>query len=116
MIKSLHFFVLFAFLAGIIAPACGFAWGGKYSVVEICTTEGIESRVVQGEERPSKPHASEQCQFCFAHANLKIFLPDVAAHEAIIFIRAKTQFQHYDQLFLSRLSRDHAARAPPVFV
>lgn len=116
MTKSLHFFVLFSFLIGIIAPACGFAWGGKYSVIEICTTEGIESRVVKGEQQPTKPHASEQCQFCFAHANLKSFLPDVKTLELTAFIFTKTQFQHYDLLFLSRLSRDHAARAPPVFV
>lgn len=111
-----HFFVLFAFLVGIIAPACGFAWNGKYSVIEICTTEGIESRVVKNDEQPEKSHISEQCQFCFAQANLKSFLPEVKTIEKTQFTYQKTQFQQFETVFLSRRTNDHAARAPPAFI
>jgi len=114
MKKGLHFIVLITFLVGVLAPDCGFAWGGKFSVVEICTTEGIESRIVEGKQDPNTQHASEQCQFCFAQA--KALIPDLQTFETQISVFAKVQFQHYKALLLSRLSNDHAARAPPTFI
>ena len=52
--KLCHFFILTAFLLGIIAPACGFAWNGKFSVIEICTAKGIEQKIVSNDDLPPK--------------------------------------------------------------
>jgi len=118
--KYAHIFVLLAFLGGIIAPACGFAWGGKYSVVEICTTEGIESRVVNNDQQPENSdfptHFEEQCQFCFAQTNLTAFLPHNEHIETAFFIKDKIRFRHYDALLQSHLTRDNIARAPPILI
>ena len=120
MIKQLHLFVLISFLLGIVAPACGFAWGnnggGKYSVVEICTAQGIENRVVESEDQQNTPMMAEQCEFCFASANLKSFLPSTTSFETVFFeyLKAKTY-----SVYISNdkfLSFDHTPRAPPVFV
>jgi hypothetical protein len=111
-----HFFVLLAFLAGIIAPACGFAWGGKYSVVEICTTKGIESRIVENNQQPDKSHYEEQCQFCFSQGNLNPLLPHNQNIETAFFINEKIKFRHYEVIFQSHLTQDNTARAPPVFI
>lgn len=120
MTKQLHFFVLFAFLVGIIAPACGFAWGGKYSVIEICTAQGLESRVVDNDldnqDQPKKSHIKEQCQFCFAQAHLKNITPVILAVADPLFDIQKTQYNHFEEIFLARVSYDYAARAPPILV
>lgn len=106
----LHIFILLAFVMGIIAPACGFAWGGKYSVVEICTTDGIESRVVENEEQEHAPSMSEDCAFCFASANIKSFLPHHNAVEKIHFSAEKIRFQQFEIVYLSRISKSSPAR------
>lgn len=116
MKKGLHIAVLLAFLVGVIAPACGFVWGGKYSVIEICTAQGMESRVVSNEDQPQKPHYEEQCQFCFAQANIKSFLSVSVELEQRLGVFERVQFGQYQEILLSRLSQDHAARAPPAFV
>lgn len=116
MKKGLHIAVLLAFLVGVIAPACGFAWGGKYSVVEICTAQGMESRIVENEEDPSLPHYEEQCQFCFAQANIKSFLSVSVELEQRLSVFERVQFGQYQEILLSRLSHDNAARAPPAFI
>jgi len=122
MKKGLHFIVLTTFLVGVLAPACGFSWGpnggGQYSVVEICTTQGIESRVVQNEEEPTNNpiNYEEQCQFCFSSANLNALIPDLQAFETHLFVFEKARFHDYEIILLSRLTHDHAARAPPVFI
>lgn len=115
-----HFFVLLAFLAGIIAPACSFAWGGigagKFSVVEICTAQGIESRIVENDQDPERPMAHEQCQFCFAQANFQSLMPVLAQFEQKIVAIERLKLRHYQAILFSRLSQGHAARAPPLFV
>lgn len=116
MKKGLHIAVLIAFLVGVIAPACGFVWGGKYSVIEICTAQGIESRVVNNDDLPKSPHFEEQCQFCFSQANLKSLMPVLILIEKQKTVRERAQFSQYQDIVLSRLSQDHAARAPPAAV
>lgn len=120
MKKGLHFIVLITFLVGVLAPACGFSWGNngnsKFSVVEICTTEGIENRIVEGEQDPNPEHASEQCQFCFAQAKLDYALFGLKTFQSALSIRETDQARHYEVFLLSRLSNDHAARGPPAFI
>lgn len=112
----LHILIMTAFLGGIIAPACGFAWGGQFSVIEICTAKGMESRVVNNEsERPSHK-LSEQCQFCFAHANVMSFLPASLKMALVEFVQEKQKFQAYEIIFLSHLNIQSAPRGPPIFV
>lgn len=68
---DLRLFVLLTFVLGFLGPACNFLWGGQYSVVEICTTFGIEKRVVQNDEQPDEPSsAKKECPFCFQSANM----------------------------------------------
>ncbi len=110
-----HFFVLLAFLVGVIAPACGFSWSGKYSVIEICTSQGMESRIVSKEGQPKAPHVEKQCQFCFAQANLKSFLPVSMILERNLVIFERIKRRQYQAVLIFHLSRDHAARAPPLF-
>ena len=112
----LHIFILLAFVLGIIAPACGFAWGGKYSVVEICTTDGIENRVVENEEQEHTPSMSEDCAFCFASANVKDFLPNHNAIEKIHFNAEQIRFRQFEIVYLSRVSNSNHTRAPPASV
>ena len=73
MRNIVHFIVIFTFALGIIAPACGFAWSGKYSVIEICTANGYEARIVANDEEPNTPNhqMSDQCQFCFSNAHFE---------------------------------------------
>lgn len=118
MIKTLHILTIIAFMAGIIAPACGFAWGGKYSVIEICTDQGIESRIVAENETPSDeaPMAKDQCQFCFANAHINALIPashvDIARENHALSL----QFALYEAMLLSRLTSHEQPRGPPNFV
>ena len=104
-----------AFLGGIIAPACGFAWGGKYSVIEICTAQGFETKIVDNDQDQPQ-HIADQCQFCFANAHLTSFLPKTTNIETVVFYTNKIRFNQYETVFLSRVQHDHAARAPPSIV
>ena len=120
MKSSLHIFVAFAFLTGILAPACGFSWGGKYSVVEICTTEGIEQRVVDNGQQPDNngdptPTMKDNCAFCFASANVKFFAPENISLEKLQFSAEKIRFNLYETIYLSRASVSGQPRAPPFF-
>ena len=112
----LHIFILLAFVLGIIAPACGFAWGGKYSVVEICTLDGIESRVVENEQKEHAPSMGEDCAFCFASTNVKNFLPNHNAVEKIHFSAEKIRFRQFEIVYLSHTSKSDPARAPPTSI
>ena len=117
MKNSLHIFVLIAFLLGIIAPACGFMWGGAYSVIEICTAQGLESRVIADNQQPDHPpQTKKQCDFCFQSANLTAYLPKMAALEKISFQSTKIRFSSYKTVLLSRGTSKNSARAPPVFI
>ncbi len=112
-----HFIVVFTFSLSIIAPACGFSWGGnQYSAIEICTANGIETKLVQNEEQPSDTHFKEQCQFCFAntHVDKTITLAiSVLKQESD---QTKQRFTLYEDTFLSRQSSPISARGPPAFV
>ena len=119
MKQTLHIIVLTAFLGGIIAPACGFAWGGKYSVIEICTAQGLESRIVDNDSNSDNNPAqkmADQCQFCFSQAHLSAFLVNERVLEQAYFAAEKIRFNLYKTIYLSRRHSDHAARAPPAFV
>ena len=66
MNKNIHLITLLAFIISLLAPACGFAWGGKYSVVDICTTEGIERKVIadNSDDQNVPVQTKDDCQFC----------------------------------------------------
>lgn len=118
MKQALHILIAIAFLGSIIAPACGFSWGGKYSVVDICTSEGIESKIVANDENSDDEHQQmvDQCQFCFSHANLSGLVPVSTTIEALVFYGDKIRKNQYESVYLSRQQGDHAARAPPANV
>ena len=112
-----HSVILLCFLAGVLAPACGFSWGGKYSVVEICTSQGIEQRVVDATPEDDSDPAqtmAEKCQFCFATANMKAFLPaDLAMAQATVSVQ-KQRVERYTLIVLSRPTSHEEPRGPPV--
>jgi hypothetical protein len=114
----LHIFILIAFLAGIIAPACGFMWGGQYSVIEICTAQGIETRIVANEDQPSAPmpNMANDCAFCFASANMVSFLPEATAIERQAFRAEKIRFGQYENIVLARLNTNISSRGPPAVI
>lgn len=116
--RSAHILILIAFVMGVLAPACGFSWNGKFSLVEICTTEGIEMKVVENGSSPNTPQhqASDDCQFCFQNAHL---IADVTimqtAHHPHYGKIAKIVHAH-EILYRQILSQYHTARGPPSFV
>ncbi len=120
--KLCHFFILTAFLLGIIAPACGFAWNGKFSIIEICTAKGIEQKVVSNDDLPSKhpsdpaDHAQKECQFCFQNNNLvaNIILPTQITHPK--FSIENRVYAFHDTVYKHILSQYHSARAPPSYI
>jgi hypothetical protein len=116
----LHILVLVAFLGGIIAPACGFLWGGNFSVIEICTTNGIENRIVADNQDSNDTAPNHQktdnCQFCFTQAHLASQLVPVIIFESVFFQNEKLRFEQYEENYLLHLHNDYAARAPPTFV
>lgn len=119
MKNSLHIFVLTAFLLSVIAPACGFSWGGKFSVIEICTAQGIETRVVENDQNPDDQPShqmADQCQFCFASANLTNFLPEAIAAEKIKATAEKARFRAYEISYLSHVTSHEEPRGPPTLV
>ncbi len=116
MTQKLHIIVLLAFLGGIIAPACGFMWGGNYSVIEICTASGIENRVVTNEDQPDTPQTQDQCEFCFTNAKLdSYFLPSNAANK-IAFHADKHRFQQYQDIVTAKYQTNISSRGPPSFI
>lgn len=116
MAQKLHILLLISFLGGIIAPACGFAWGGNFSVVEICTTEGIETRLIESDEKPADPKAEGQCEFCFTQANLTTFLPKAQNLEKIAYASEKIRFGQYQDIVLSKYQSNISSRGPPSFI
>lgn len=72
MNKKIHLITLLAFLLGLLAPACGFAWGGKYNVVDICTTAGIETKIIadSSDEQNTPSTVKDDCQFCSNAQNI----------------------------------------------
>lgn len=108
--------VILSFMLGFITPACGFMWGGKYSVIEICTDQGIEQRVVRNKDNPNKPNhskAENTCDFCFQNANLSAYL--ISTHTDILSIynmRVTTLFNHQNIVALT-INKTHLARGPP---
>ena len=117
MRNYLHILTLIAFLGGVIAPACGFSWGGNFSVIEICTAQGFETRVINNEETPDAPTPTMggDCQFCFANANLTSFLPENISVEVRYAYAEKITYSLYEVILLSRTTRNGQPRAPPIF-
>ena len=126
MIKTLHILTLTAFMLGIIAPACGFAWGNnggnnagnaQYSLIEICGAQGIETRLVKNEDAPEAPsHIIDQCEFCFANANFIGLLMDNPNSNLYASYTAKLKHALYeDRLFTRYISHAHP-RGPPSLV
>ncbi len=119
MKNYLHILALSAFLLSIIAPACGFMWGGKYNVIEICTAQGIETRVVESDQSSDKTpdhQMADQCQFCFASANLSGFLPESIKMEEVKSTTDKIRFHLYEISALSRITSHEEPRGSPTLV
>ncbi len=113
----LHFAVIFTFALGIIAPACGFAWGGStYSVIEICTNNGIEKIAVK-DETPSGDHQTQDpCQFCFNHTHLTKDFVSPQTVTLLVNFTTHQYFQTYQTALLQALHHDYQSRAPPAFL
>ena len=116
-----YFLILIAFLTGVIAPACGFSWNGKFSLVEICTTEGIEMKVIDNNSAPSGPstphqQASKDCQFCFQNNHVTAHITAIQMIESPIFTLTKNILNTHDILYRQILSQYHTARGPPSVV
>lgn len=109
--------ILLSFLIGFIAPACGFSWGGKYSVIEICTTQGIESRIVENNNNQGDhEQTTEQCQFCFQNAHLKdYFLPPSTFIDDFQALQ-RVQVNQYYSALLNRVYSPQNPRGPPSFI
>ena len=119
MRQTLCLFILISFVGGIIAPACDFLWGEKYSVIEICTLNGLETRVVGNDQSPSDdqaPSIDRNCEFCFQNANFAGHIPTAATIEKLGFSALKLRFQSYETALLSRTTSQHSARGPPSLV
>jgi len=112
--------IILSFMLGFIAPACGFMWGGQYSVIEICTTQGIEQRIVLNDTNPTQPNhdheqSTEECEFCYKNANLGSYLLNSNIITALIFEqKTKITFARQNKL-AEALSTVHLARGPPSF-
>ncbi|NQZ13830.1 MAG: hypothetical protein HRT94_03245 [Alphaproteobacteria bacterium] len=115
-----HIFVLLSFLVGVIAPACGLSWGGKYSVIEICTADGWENRIVEnnqsGTPSNSDHSAKEQCQFCIQTSLLKnMILP--SSNTLMMMGKAeRIQISRYQTLRDEYAQSLYNPRAPPFLV
>lgn len=120
MRKITQIFILISFLTGVIAPACGFSWGGHFSVIEICTSDGIKSIVVNNSKDSEKnfpnEKTSKQCQFCFQHANLKAFTPNIIQVEKLISTTEHIKLVQYKTIFLNIHQTPQIPRAPPKLI
>ncbi len=120
MRQTLYITILIAFLGGIIAPACGFMWGGqglhKYNVIEICTLDGIESRLVANEELPDAPKTADQCEFCFTNANLMAFFAESSRIERLAYRAEKLRYGQYTDIVLAKYHSNISSRGPPSFI
>jgi hypothetical protein len=120
MRKLTQLFILISFLVGVIAPACGFSWSGKFSVIEICTAQGIESRIVENSQNDQndapKHQISELCQFCFQNAHLKDTLPSPQQiNTTFVSIERATSAQ-YETFILNNWRRSQTLRGPPALI
>ncbi len=93
-------FLIVVFTLGIVSPACAKLWDGEQmSVLEICTSKGIQKIAVNGEELPSGGQSSDKdgCTFCqtynaaltsvdinFVLENVKYQLPEITAQDRLI--------------------------------
>ncbi len=122
MNKFPHFLVILALLVGVIAPACGFAWGNnQYSVIEICTAQGIENRLVENENvenenTPNEPHLYESCAFCFAQNNQDDL--DIISERALFqyVTTHKIKARQFDIARLAKSRTPQSPRAPPTLI
>ena len=117
MRNIVHFIAIFTFVLGIVAPACGFAWGGissdgQYSVIEICSANGYESRIVKNDKDTPEHETKEPCQFCFANTYLNDLVP-ILVTERFYSYQAQYIFNQYEIAFLSRSTSHEQPRGPP---
>ena len=78
---GLFLLTLTAFIAAQLALACAFNWGGQARAVEICTTFGIETRLVPEDGAPLSDNKTAQsaCPFCFQAAHVAVHPPQPPA-------------------------------------
>lgn len=117
MKNYLHILTLTAFLLGVIAPACGFAWGGTLNVIELCTDKGIEFRIIANNKQKDKnpvPMVADECQFCFTNTTLTNFLPENVSIKIKYNNTEKQQYSLYEVVLLSHSTRSKKSRAPPI--
>jgi hypothetical protein len=112
-----HAFIILGLLCAAFGPACQFLWGGQYSIVEICTAQGIEKQIVQSDETPPFPEqAKNDCAFCLQQAHANALMPDTKNPAMVANpVRQTVSFTaiSYDAPLLWR---DQNPRGPPVFV
>lgn len=125
MNNFITFITVITFTLGIIAPACGFAWNkNDYSVIEICTVNGIENRIVSNDEAPNNApnnvpaehQTSEQCQFCFAQNNLEAHKAPSSLVLNSEFVAQKIKAVQFETTFLSKTRSPQSTRAPPALL
>ncbi|MEM9470246.1 MAG: hypothetical protein AAF988_08800 [Pseudomonadota bacterium] len=113
-----HILILIAFLGGILAPACGFSWGENFSIIEICTAQGTENRIVGSNDNEKEHHhqITEQCPFCFQQNNFKIVLLPSAQQEKEHSALLKAKTSTFKTTYLSKIKSPQTLRGPPSFL
>lgn len=119
MRKPVLFLAILTFFLGVIAPGCGFAWSGKYTVLEICSGADVVRIVLDENGAPvEQPNHTEKekCPYCFQYQNLAF---DVPQHSEIYvsYILQAQQYQHfYLNLVKTYTHTPLQARAPPALI
>ena len=117
MRNIVHFIVIMVFGLGIIAPACGFTWGGgNYNLIEICTAQGFEKRLVKDDTDPPTHHIADQCQFCFANTHLTDNINFTNLQSIEFTYQEHQYFTPSHQIVAIFLSHAYQPRAPPFLV
>lgn len=108
---------LIAFIMGLIAPACGMMWGGKMSVLEICTTNGMVQIAIADDTDNQKPPklASDTCPYCFSFAHLTMYTPAAQGISVPVSLALKHQDVLADQIQDKFIKIAAHSRASPVF-
>ncbi|MAF67975.1 MAG: hypothetical protein CMH25_01335 [Micavibrio sp.] len=96
-----------------ISPACAFISGNSTTIIEICTSYGIEKIVNQSNEdtQTSEDFAERKCDFCLA-SHLNALSPDLDFHALIQQTSAQTKLIIQDKSTHFILS--YKSRAPPL--
>jgi hypothetical protein len=112
----LHVFLVLAFITAGISPACKFI-SGQSNLIEICTSDGIKTVMVPGDQAPdSEDHKkSNDCAFCFTSTNIKT--AKAATIEVIVFASAAQPIlASRDASVQQETFSPYTSRAPPILL